>query len=125
MTYQVTVDDVEWETVRQATWVNGSHKADSQEYCASATVSSGQAVFYLTDNGASNGNPIFTNVYKESANFWVDDAGIQYQYGTYTLSTDKKTLTVAVNKLGSVVLGLINIVSAANGVTVYMRVKGD
>lgn len=125
MTYQVTVDDVEWEKVRQAQWVNGSQKADSQEYCASATVSSGQAVFYLTDNGASNGNAVFTNVYKESLSFWVDDSGVQYQFGSYTLAGDKKSITVAVNKLGSVVLGLINVVSAANGVTVYMRIKGD
>lgn len=61
---------------------------------------------------------------KSTANFWVDDPAVQYQFGGYALSGDKKTLTVTVNKLTSVVLGVLQQSSAANGVSVQMSVRG-
>jgi len=106
-------------------WVNGVRKSQVKEYLASAVVSSGTAIFYLTDDGTAEGNAIFTNIYKESASFWIDDPTVQYQFGEYTLAADKKTLTLTVNKLGTVLVGIIQFISAANGVTVYMQVKGD
>lgn len=106
-------------------WQNGTRRVGVREVCASATVSSGVATFYLTDTGAAGGNALFgTAVFKESANFWVESTAIQYQYGNYTLSGDRKTLTVNVTQLGSVLLGIIQFVAAANGATVYLRICG-
>lgn len=113
----------EMEGMKGANWVNGVKKTMVIEYASSAVVASGQAVFYLTDNGASNGSAVFTEVYKESVSFWVDDATGQYQYGAYTLSGDKKSITVNVRQLG-VALGLLTFTTQPNGTTVYLRVKG-
>lgn len=106
-------------------WVSGQRKILTKRITTTAVTATGQAVFYLTDNNASNGNAVFTNVYKSTANFWVDNASIQYQFGNYTVSGDKKTLTVNVNQLGSVILGLIDFVAAANGITVHLTIMGD
>lgn len=106
-------------------WVNGVHKASVWEYYSSATVSSGNVVFNLTDDGTSGGNAVFTNVYLESLNLIVYSATVQYQFSNPTVSGNKKTLTVTVGQLGTVILGVIQLVSAANGITVYGQVKGD
>lgn len=97
----------------------------AKEYCGSTTVSGGSAVFQLTTDGTSGGTAIFPNaVFKESANFWVDNASLQYQFGGYTLTNSNRTLTITVNQLGSVLLGIIQFVTAANGVTVHLRIRG-
>lgn len=120
-----TIDSTELENIKSDTWVNGVKKSMVKEYCASAVVANGSAVFYLTDNGTSGGNAVFNNVYKESANFWVDNSSAQYQMGGYTLSEDKKSITISVGALGSVIIGIIQFVNATNGVTIYLRIKGD
>lgn len=91
----------------------------------SAVVSGGVATFYLTEDGTAGGKAIFKTVHKESANFWIDNAAAQYQFGGWNLSADKKTLTINVNRLGSVLLGIIQFTAAANGDTVNMTVWGD
>lgn len=103
------------------TWVNGVKKTNVKQYFGSGVVSGGTITFNLTEAG----NPIFTNVYLESLNLFTLDLLNQYQFGNIVLSSDKKLLTVSVNRLGSVILGLIQFVTAANGITVYMQIKGD
>lgn len=107
------------------TWVNGVKKSYVKEYFATATVSNGTAVFYLTDDGTANGNAIFTNIYTESSNFLTLDLGNQYQFGNVVVAANKKSITVSVNRLGTIILGVIQFITAANGQTVYLQVKGD
>lgn len=106
-------------------WVNGTHKSIVKEFHSSATVSSGTVVFNMTDDNTSSGNAIFANVYLESLNIIIYSTSIQYQFSSPTVSSDKKTLTVTVGQLGTVLLGIIQFVSAANGITVYAQIKGD
>lgn len=104
---------------------SGALKVQPKAYITSGVVAGGTVVFYLTSDSTNSGDVVFNNVYKESLNWWIDDTGAQYQVGGYTLSADKKTLTLTINKLGSVLLGIIQLTSAANGVTVNLTVWGD
>lgn len=106
-------------------WVNGVHKSSVWEYYSSAAVSSGNVVFNLTDDGTSSGSAVFTNVYLESLNLIIYSATIQYQFSNPTVSANKKTLTVTVGAIGTVILGIVQFIAAANGITVYAQVKGD
>lgn len=106
-------------------YVSGVHKSTVWEYYSSATVSSGTVVFNLTDDGTLTGNAVFTNVYLESLNLIVYSSSAQYQFSNPTVSANKKTLTITVGTLGTVILGVIQFISASNGTTVYMQIKGD
>lgn len=106
-------------------WKTGTRKYTAIQYVSSATVASGAVTFYITDDGTASGNAVFTNVYKESANFWVEDSSNQYQYSGFTVAANKKSITVTVGKLGSVLLGIIQFLTAANGTTVYLTIMGD
>jgi len=115
-------------TIEQSTAImhNGTKKILCKMVAFSAVVSGGSATFYLTDNGLAGGNAVFPNaVFKETANFWIDNATTQFQFGNFTVSPDRKTLTVTVNQIGSVLLGLLQFVGAANGVTVHLRIEGN
>lgn len=72
------------------TWVNSVQKTSVKEYFGSSTTSSGVATFYLTTDGTSDGPAIFSNVYKESFQPWIEDANNSYQYSNYTLAGNKK-----------------------------------
>lgn len=91
----------------------------------SAVVSSGFAVFYLTDDGTSTGAALFPNgIITESINTFVSDATASYQM-SYALTNSNKTLTVTTNKLGTanILTGILGQV-AANGATVRLQVWG-
>lgn len=87
-----------------------------------ATVSSGTAVFHLTDTGLSGGTALCTGVIKSSVNTTVNDATASYQYG-WAWSNSDKTLTVTTNKLttANILTGVLG-QSAANGSTVNLTV---
>lgn len=106
-------------------WVNGAQKTSVKEFFGSATVSSGNVTFNMTTDGTATGPAIFTNVYTESINLFVFDVANQYQFSGLSIAASKKTLTITVGRLGSVLIGIIQFVTAANGVTVYLQVKGD
>lgn len=106
-------------------WATGVNKATVKYICTSAVVSGGNAVFYLTDNNGSTGSAVFTNVYLESTNLYVSSSTDMYNYSGLTVSGDKKTLTVTVNRLGTVLVGIIQLVTAANGTTVFLQILGD
>lgn len=101
-------------------------KLASMMYTASATVSSGVAVFELTDNGSSGGNPLFPNgPNTDSLNCFVSDAAASYQMvGAW--SNSNKTLTVTANKLttSNILTGILG-QAAANGAVVRVTVWGS
>lgn len=113
---------------------NGSRVKPIKEYSGSAVSTSGQFTFYLTSDGTSTGTAIFTSsVIIGTANLVIlDPAGGSYREGSYTLSADKKSLTVAVKKesfagvtvVGISVLGSNSWSALPAGVTGYISVKG-
>lgn len=105
-------------------WVSGVHKSSVWEYYASATVSTGTAVFYITDDGTSGGNAVFANIYTASINLLIHDSNDLYNYSSVTVAGNKKSITVTVNQI-ALSLGVIVFTAAANGTTVYLQVKGD
>lgn len=91
----------------------------------SAVVASGVAVFYLTDDGTSTGNALFTGgIIVESINFFVNDATASYQI-SYALTNSNKTLTATANKYttANILSGVLG-QTAANGATVNLSVTG-
>lgn len=108
------------------TWVLGARKKRVKDYISSATVSGGNAVFYLTDDGTSGGNAVFTDeVFIQSIAPQAFDNSIVYTYGTPSVSGDLKSITVAVQRLTNFLLGLFTFSAAANGTTVRLTVKGS
>lgn len=103
-------------------WLNAIREATVKEYLATGTVAGGAGIvsFSLVDASAA---AVFTNVYKESSNFWIDSQ-ISYNFSSWTLSVDKKTLTV---KVSNPIIAALVIVyaNAPNGTTVYLQVRGD
>lgn len=106
-------------------WVTGVLKLGSFSYFASGTTTGGNITFYLTDNGLAGGNAVFTNVYADSITISPYGASAVYQISSPTVSGDKKSITATVNQVTSVVLGLIQIASASNGVACNLLVLGD
>lgn len=104
------------------TYVNGVRKTSVKQCFTSAVVSDGTVTFNLTDD---TGNSVFTNVFAESINLFVLDLANQYQFGSLSISEDKKTLTASISKLGLVLGGIIQFISATDGTTVYLQVKGN
>lgn len=133
-------DNTDAPTVEQSTSMyEGTTKHMlTKTWTGTATTSGGTATFYLTDDGTGSGAAIFSTVVKSSANFWIESTTSQYQFGNYTLSGDKKTLTVSVTYLsastGNVLLNLLGAVTSVltgltysavpNGVTVHMSIRG-
>lgn len=93
-------------------------------YVSSGLVSTGTITLYITDDGTATGNAMFTSVWKESLNWWIDDGANQYQLGSYTVAGDMKSITLNVNRLGTVLLGLIQFITGADGVIVNISIWG-
>lgn len=106
-------------------WVSGVLKPNSFIYYSKATTVSGNVTFYITDDGTATGNVVFTNVYADSVTISPYGSSAVYQISAPTVASDKKSITATVNQVTSVVLGLIQISSVANGVQVNMLVLGD
>lgn len=115
----------EMQTATYKSYVSGALKSGAFPYLTKGTTnSSGVATMYLTDNGLSSGSAIFTEVFTDGLLAVPVGTTSNYQVTGITVSSDKKTLTVNVNQLGSVVLGLINVTTAAAGVEVKALVMG-
>lgn len=110
---------------RRKAWVSGLLKNDSFVYYSTANTNSGTVVFYITDNGLSTGNAVFTDVYADSITISPYGTTAVYQISSPTVSTDKKSITATVNQITSVILGLIQITNAANTVPCNLLVLGD
>lgn len=91
----------------------------------SATVASGVAVFYLTNDNTSTGTALFPNgIIADSINVTVNDATASYQM-SWALTNSNKTLTVTANKLttANILTGLLG-QTAANATVVKLSVFG-
>jgi len=102
-------------------WVGKARKSLVKEINISGTVgSSGNVTFDLTD---ITNTALFSTVYKESANFWIDSA-VSYNFSNYTLASDKKSLTV---KVSNPILSALVIVyaNAPSGTVVNLTIKGE
>lgn len=98
------------------------------ETFAATVTSAGNAIVYLTDNGLVSGNALYTNV-----NYvlpLVNDSNVNYTYG-YTVSGDKKTLTVNVKSTPAISIALLSLTllgvpaNAANGTALTILVVGN
>lgn len=106
-------------------WVSGTMVQDLTPYLAhGSTNASGVATIYLTSDGTSSGNAVFSSIYLDGIVAMPVGSTSNYQVTSVTVAGDKKSITVAVNQLGSVALGLVNVTSAASGVEVKAIVMG-
>lgn len=107
-------------------YVSGVLKPGATNYFSAATSSSGNLVFYITTDGTNSGTAVCSNFYTPTLMVWpTASASILYNYGTPTISGDKKTITVAVTQSNSLLLGVLNFVTASNGITFNMHVTCD
>lgn len=99
-------------------------KYNSFRIYKSATVSSGVAVFHLTDDGTSTGNALYSEVFQDSVQPIVSDATASYQF-SWAFSNSNKTLTVTANKLttANILTGILG-QAQANGAVVKLIVEG-
>lgn len=88
------------------------------------TNASGIATIYLTDNGLTGGDAVFTTVYEDGIIAMPIGSTSNYQVTGIVLASNKKSIAVSVNQLGSVVLGLVNVTIAAAGIEVRAIVLG-
>lgn len=89
------------------------------------TVSSGTAVFHLTDDGLSTGNALFANgVIQDSVNLTVNDATASYQM-SWAFSNGNKTLTITANKLttANILTGILG-QGQANSAVIKLQIWG-
>lgn len=106
-------------------WVTGVLKPDSFVYYTKATTSGGIVTFYITDDGTATGNAVYTNVYADSIMISPYGSSAVFQVSAPTVAVNKKSVSATINQVTSVVLGLIQISSAANGVDCRLLVLGD
>lgn len=109
-------------------YTSGTIFVPKADYSNTTTTTSGNAVFYLTTTGLLSGEALYTNVTHVTP--VINDSAYNYTYG-WTLSADKKTLTVtakvssqtAVALIGLTVLGVPT--NVTNGTSVSVLVKGN
>lgn len=119
--------------------INGTVKPNAFPAATSATTTSGVATLYFTTTGDSSGTALFNTFYPETLTWFINDHTNQYSVGGYTVSGDKKTVTVnftrlttsntnvLVNLLGALtsVLTGINNTAVPNGTTIRVSIWGE
>lgn len=110
---------------RRKAWVKGVLKQDSFVYFSSAVTASGTITFYITSDGTSSGTAVFTNVYVDSITVSPYGASAIYQVSNIVVAGDKKSITATVNQVTSVLVGLLQVTGASNGIACNMLVLGD
>lgn len=109
---------------RRKAYVSGVMVNGITPYLCRATVTSGAATLWLTNDGTSTGTAVFSSIYEEGIVINAYGTGNNYQVYNVTVSPDLKKVTVSVNQLAPAILGLISVTSAANGVDVRGIVLG-
>lgn len=95
-----------------------------------ATVSGGNAVFYLTTDGTAGGTAFFANGPDlDSMQLTAEEGTYPHAFGTPVLSNGNKTLTVPVNKFSGTYIALLSLTllggsTAANGSVVRLMIAG-
>ena len=86
------------------------------------TVSSGNAVYHLTDDGTSSGNALCpTGPISDSLQLQPEEGSAPHAFGTPVWSNGNKTVTIPATKVGTV-LGVLALSQSANGSVVRMNV---
>lgn len=111
-------------SVARRAFVNGTVINGVTPYLAKATVVSGTATLWLTNNGLSTGTAVFTAIYPEGIVINAYGSGNNYQVYNVTVASDLKSVTVQVNQMAGAVLGLVNVTTAANGIDVRGIILG-
>lgn len=107
-------------------YVSGVLKPGAFIYSSKATTNnSGVVTFYLTSDGTANGSGVYSNVYADSISVAVYGSTANYQPYSPTVSNDNKSVTITINQATSVLLGAIQLVSAASGIDCRLYVMGD
>lgn len=110
---------------RRKAYVSGVLKNDCFIYSSKAVTSAGSAIFYLTDDGLSSGNAVFTNVYADTIAIVTYGALGNFQPSSPVISGDNKSITASISQIINV-LGIATINSvAANGIDCRLYVMGD
>lgn len=111
---------------RRKAYVSGVLKHDSFIYASKAVTAggSGLVTFWITDDGTSGGNAVFTNVYADSISVGGYGTGGQYQASGLTVAGDKKSITGTISQLVPVLVVTFS-ASAANGIECRLYVMGD
>jgi len=109
---------------RRKAYVNGVMVNGIIPYLTKATTSAGAATLWLTDDGTSTGNAVFTTIYPEGIVISAYGTGNNYQVYNVVVSSDLKKITCNVNQMAGAILGLVNVTSAANGVDIRGIVLG-
>ena len=109
---------------RRKAYVNGVMVNGIIPYLTKATTASGAATLWLTDDGTSTGNAVFTNIYPEGIVINAYGTGNNYQVYNVVVSSDLKKVTCNVNQMAGAILGLVNVTTAANGIDVRGIILG-
>lgn len=111
---------------RRKAWVTGVLKNDCFIYSSKAVTAggSGLVTFYITDDGTSSGNAVFTNVYADSISIGGYGTGGQYQASGLAVAGDKKSITATISQLVPVLVVTFS-AAAANGIECRLYVMGD
>lgn len=112
---------------KRKNWISGALKENSFIYASKALTAggAGAVTFYLTDDGTSSGNAVFSNVYPDSILVVPLGASGNYQAFSPVVAGDKKSITASVSQATNV-LGLLTFnASAANGIDCRLYVIGD
>lgn len=120
-----TADSAVYALAQRKAWVSGVLKPDSFVYYSKASTASGIVTFYLTNDGTSSGTAVFNNIYADTITVTPYGSSAVYQVSSPVISGDKKSISITVNQVTSVVLGLIQITSAANSIPCNLLVLGD
>lgn len=106
-------------------WVNGVERLGAFIYSTKAVSSSGSATFWLTSDGASTGTAIFSNIYSDTISVNAYGANGNYQCHTFSVAGDRKSITVGISQI-TTVLGLLTFNSTAgSGLDCRIYVVGD
>lgn len=111
---------------RRKAWVSGVLKNDCFIYSSKASTAggSGLVTFYITDDGTSSGNAVFTNVYADSISVGGYGTGGQYQASGLTVAGDNKSITATISQLVPILVVTFS-ATAANGIECRLYVMGD
>lgn len=113
--------------VRCKNYVSGALKNDSYIYVSKAATAggAGAVTFYITNDGTSGGTAVFNNVYADSVAVTSYGANGNFQASNPVVAGDKKSVTITISQI-TTVLGLLTFNTvAANGIDCRLYVMGD
>lgn len=114
-----------YDATRNKAYIGGSMVYDAVPWLNTAnTNASGVATFYPTDTGLAGGNALFSSIDTKTVIAMPTGGTNNYQVTSFTIASDKKSITVSVNQMAGAVLGLVNVTTAAAGIPVTLSFLG-